>query len=395
MKGQLKQVFFLSIFGFLCTAFVFFVPRGSSSTEDEGGQAWWVVSQEEKSEFSWDVLPPVANLFTWTLTIAVGKFADYPIWKAFADSFSKKYGWKVRFLTGDVVSGADLLLLAYDDFTGLAHQSLRFQEDLKPFFIPQLRGFLDEQPDFLPVAVDPAVMVWLSWLEEGLDGLEYYFSQWTPKTVLSSFSFGLFNDPNLKDQNLLLAQQLEDFIKFNDVGAFSQWLEMNVLSPDQQKRLWELAAWSSQVDHLLLLRKIIGIEFMFHSSVPFYPKDPNSQGKIVSYLFPYQYVGLPVRLYGFVIPKATKNRAMVDQWLLEYMSTASEKGAQFLISRMFPVFRDQFDKLCGDTACGLPSDFFILKDGNAKIQRFLEDKLLKKVMEKKIQPDLYLREASV
>ena len=88
---------------------------------------------------------------------------------------------------------------------------------------------------------------------------------------------------------------------------------------------------------------------MFHSSVPFYPKDPNSQEKIVSYLFPYQYVGLPVRLYGFVIPKATKNRAMVDQWLLEYMSTASEKGAQFLIPRMFPVFRDQFDKLCGDT----------------------------------------------
>ena len=41
----------------------------------------------------------------------------------------------MRFLTGDVVSGADLLLLAYDDFTGLAHQSLRFQEDLKPFFI--------------------------------------------------------------------------------------------------------------------------------------------------------------------------------------------------------------------------------------------------------------------
>jgi hypothetical protein len=65
----------------------------------------------------------------------------------------------VRFLTGDVVSGADLLLLAYDDFTGLAHQSLRFQEDLKPFFIPQLRSFFDEQSDFLPVAVDPAVMV--------------------------------------------------------------------------------------------------------------------------------------------------------------------------------------------------------------------------------------------
>ena len=39
MKGQHKQVFFLSIFGFLCTAFVFFVPRGSSSTEDEGGQS--------------------------------------------------------------------------------------------------------------------------------------------------------------------------------------------------------------------------------------------------------------------------------------------------------------------------------------------------------------------
>ncbi len=33
MKSQIRQVLFLAIFGFLCTAFVFFVPWGESPAE--------------------------------------------------------------------------------------------------------------------------------------------------------------------------------------------------------------------------------------------------------------------------------------------------------------------------------------------------------------------------
>jgi hypothetical protein len=35
MKTQLQQLFFLSVFCFLCTVFVFFVPWGSSSNDEE------------------------------------------------------------------------------------------------------------------------------------------------------------------------------------------------------------------------------------------------------------------------------------------------------------------------------------------------------------------------
>lgn len=62
---------------------------------------------------------------------------------------------------------------------------------------------------------------------------------------------------------------------------------------------------------------------------------------------------------------------------------------------MLPIFQNEFQAHCGAESCSLPQELVILENGPAKIEKFLNDKLLWKVIEKKVQPDLYLREASL
>lgn len=64
-------------------------------------------------------------------------------------------------------------------------------------------------------------------------------------------------------------------------------------------------------------------------------------------------------------------------------------------AKMLPVFQNEFQENCGVLACNLPENIVIIEKGVEKIQRFLEDRLLWKVIEKKVQPDLYLKNASL
>lgn len=187
---------------------------------------------------------------------------------------------------------------------------------------------------------------------------------------------------------------MQDFIQFNDVGAFQQWVEMNGTMPSLQQKLLTTMQTTSKLCleeplGCLLQKQLLGIGRGFASDF-----SPLLKKQLVSYANPYQYVGSPVRLYGFaVLPDA--NRALVDQFLLEYMDLAFQTSASFLGSGMIPVFQNQFSQFCGADACSLAQELVILENGPAKIEKFLNDKLLWKVIEKKVQPDLYLREASI
>lgn len=387
MKSQLRQVLFLAFFWVLCTAFVIFVPWGASP-DGSWDNSWEQESQQEENS---DFLSGNAfeKKFTQTLYIGLKNELLTQTFLDFSNAFTKKHWGTIVFLTWDNLSWVDLILKAFDNRKNEKYAPIHFQEDIKTLFIHQLWEFIDQHKDFLPVAFDPAVMVWLPWLQAWLDGLESLFTQRKPKTILSSFSFWLFEDQTLTDQNLLLAQQLEDFVRFNDVGAFSQWVEMNHLLPLQQQKLQELQSRSSD-PMFLFHRGLLGIQFWFQSS---YPKNQNLD--ITLHYYPYQYIGLPVRLYGFVINPSTQNRQMIDQFLLDYMDGAFGEGNFFLFTWMMAVFRNQFTKQCGEEACWLSSDFVVLENWQAKIQKFLGDKLLWKTIEKKVQPDLYLRKASL
>lgn len=183
-------------------------------------------------------------------------------------------------------------------------------------------------------------------------------------------------------------------MQFNDVGAFQQWIAMHGNTQALQQKLLNIIQSSSQFClqepiACLLQKKLVGVGRGFASDVSSALKE-----RFVSHFIPYQYVGLPVRLYGFVVLPGA-NRALVDQFLLEYMDLAFQTSAHFLGSGMIPVFQNQFTQICVADACSLPKELVVLENGPAKIEKFLNDKLLQKIIEKKLQPDLYLKNASL
>ena len=388
---------FLAVFGILCTAFVIFVPWGASPAES--GTAT-LSEQNEWTENS-DSSNESLSFLTGSLTLAVPKEKVGPELKQFLQNFSQKYGVNVA-LTGAMDEGsglkltswADIQLLPYDLFSGIQAQKITFQEDIRPLFIPQLQGFLEKHSDFLPFALDPAVMYGLTGLESDFDGLYAAFSNFRPKLQNAAFGFWISNTPALYDQNLILAQQLEDFVQFNDVGAFQQWIAMHGNTQALQQKLLNIIQSSSQFClqepiACLLQKKLVGVGRGFASDVSSALKE-----QFVSHFSPYQYVGLPVRLYGFVVLPGA-NRALVDQFLLDYMDRAFQSSVPFLGSGMIPVFQNQFSQFCGADTCSLPQELVILENGPAKIEKFLNDRLLQKIIEKKLQPDLYLKNASL
>ena len=397
MRSQLKQVLFLAVFGILCTAFVIFVPWGTSPAES--GTAT-LSEQNEWTENS-DSSNESLSFLTGSLTLALPTEKVSPELKQFLQNFSQKYGVNIA-LTGamdersrsKLTSWADIQLLPYDLFSGVQAQKIAFQEDIRSLFIPQLQEFVGKRSDFLPFALDPAVMYGLTGLESDFDGLYAAFSDFRPRLQNAAFGFWISNTPALYDQNLILAQQLEDFVQFNDVGAFQQWIAMHGSTQALRQKLRNNIQSSSQFClqepiACLLQKKLVGVGRGFASDVSSALKE-----QFVSHFIPYQYVGLPVRLYGFVVLPGA-NRALVDQFLLEYMDLAFQTSAPFLGSGMIPVFQNQFSQFCGADTCSLPQELVILENGPAKIEKFFNDKLLQKIIEKKLQPDLYLKNASL
>lgn len=95
---------------------------------------------------------------------------------------------ELSLFSGDGLFG-DLVLLPYDFLASTRIKTIGFQEDIRPLFIPQLQTFVEQHPDFLPFALDPAIMYGLSGLQAGVDGLYAAFQNFEPKTAVSTFSF--------------------------------------------------------------------------------------------------------------------------------------------------------------------------------------------------------------
>lgn len=401
MKSQIRQILLLAIFWFLCTVFVFFVPRGAGTSKSETINNTKQNTQDQNSDFSsWSREQQKGTGEFWLLTHPQ---VSTELLSGFTNDFFEKRGIRVRFkeislLSGNELSG-DLALLPYDLLADSPIKSIEFQEDIRSLFIPQLGAFLGQHSDFLPFALDPAIMYGLSGLQGGIDGLYAAFQNFNPKTAASAFSFWLYEprkdsgiEPTQLASNLLFAQQLEDFIRFNDVGAFQQWLAMNNLTSEQQHKLRNFIFISTLP--LTPIRKgFLEIDFDFFSS--FWKLESNDF--ITVQWYPYQYVGLPSRLYGFAIPASGGQRELVNQFLLDYMDRAfaSWENALAMKAKMLPVFQNEFQANCWTSACDLPAEIVVIEKGTEKIQRFLQDKLLWKVIEKKVQPDLYFREASL
>lgn len=161
MKSQLKQVFFLALFGMVSVLFVFFVPwkeKTDSSSQEENKQQ--DISPKLSSEE-----PSNPKSITGTLRIALPSklFQTTSLLSGFFEEFQNNYTIDLQIKSFSSLSalaqatGFDLLLLPYELLTGV--QDLRFQENLSPLFIDQVKELIQERKSFLPFAMDPAVMI--------------------------------------------------------------------------------------------------------------------------------------------------------------------------------------------------------------------------------------------
>lgn len=134
-------------------------------------------------------------------------------------------------------------------------------------------------------------------------------------------------------------------MQFNDVGAFQQWVAMHSNMSNFQQKLLGSVQTSSKLClqepiACLLHKQLLGVGRGFASDFSLALKE-----QLISYFSPYQYVGLPVRLYGFVVLPGA-NRVLADQFLLDYMEGAFQTSDSFLGSGMIPVFQNQFAQFC-------------------------------------------------
>lgn len=392
MKTELKQLFFLSLFCFLCTAFVFFVPWGSSQKDDSDELISQVVDGTYESETQEYIQ------FTGVLRVAVNEWMLDSDIASFAENFKSVYWWNIEFIEVDSpnkwqsLKWIDLYIIPYDVTSWLQFQDIPFQEDISNLFIPQLKKFVLSHGGLIPFWVDLPIMYWMSNLLEWNDWLVYSASNWKPVRPHWPFNFWISDNIATYDNSLISSQQIIDFIDVNDVWAFSQWIDFTASSQELQQ--WLLTSIQSSSDvckeyplACLLEKNLLWVAWWFKSDY-----DKSFENEFTEKWYPYEGKLPFVRLYTLGVAKDSENLAMAYQFILDYMDKAFSEEWRSLAQSVWlvPVFLNEYQSLCYQDACGLKSNFNILEDGFSKIERFYKDSVFWKVLWKKIQPNLYL-----
>lgn len=392
MRSDLRQVFFLAVFWFLCTIFVFFIPWWNAN--NNGNEAVENVEIEEELQMD----EPVSIEFDWILRIWIyqGMESFNDTFSIFIENFKKNYWGDITIVPLSVHDitweKVDLLLLPYDLLTGLELKTLLFQEDIKTLFIPQLSEFMTKHTEFIPFGIDQPVMYGLSSLWIGLDGLNQSAQNRNPTRSYAPFNFWISESEDVLDNSLISAQQVIDFIEVNNIWGFSDRINFTPTTQDLQSRLLNSIQWSSDncKKHplwCLIEKKMLGVARGFKSNY-----NEGFDSNLIERLYPYEGKLPFVRLYGFVLPSDTEQYAMATQFILDYMDYAFSDGSLSLAKdlKLIPVFQNEYKVSCHQDDCWLPQKFYILEGAFEKIKRFVDDQTFWWVIEKKVQPNLYL-----
>ena len=391
MKTQLKQLFFLSLFCFLCTVFVFYVPLWSS-WDDKDNIIWETENNTNK---------PIVNdntvKFSWTMRVAIKEWMINNEFRSFVESFKNKYWGSFEFI--EVASSdewnnlewVDLYIFPYDLLTWVNFTSIDFQEDISHLFIPQIKDFVMKHKDIIPLWFDVPVMYGID-LWDWVDGLLLWSQNWRPSRPVGPYNFWISDNIATYDNSLISTHQIIDFIRFNDIWAFSQWIDFSTPSQELQQWLLSSIQWNSDLckKHplpCLIEKKLLWVAWWFHSDY-----DDDFEWKFMEKKYPYEWDTQFVRLYGIAVDENSLNVSMAFQFILDYMDNAFSEWWDSLSYSLWlvPVFQNEFTNKCYQDACGLESNIDILKDWFAIIKRFYNDSVFRRVVWKKIQPNLYL-----
>ena len=386
MFSKLRQTVFLAGFGLVCCIFVFFVPFSSKPqvVEEEvlvssGGEN---VPEEVKNQ-----------IFTGVLHIWVDPSFSKEDFGILKDEFIQKYWsdavFQYLWVEQRGFSAYDLLLTAYDKAWALSAGELRFSQPLDQYFLSWSSEVL-ASGSFIPYAIDPIVVFYQSWSANSLSELyqDYKNQTW------SAFLFPLYIGTGFFDQNVVYAQMISDFSRYNDNGAFEMWLEMY-----QDSELWISTLLQSlpktQICHfspvLCLIDKwVLKVGFWFFSERRQFPQ-------LQQIAYPYRYEAAPVRMYGFILNPESQYRPLAESFLTMYLQMESSKlKSLFDAQGRYSAFWDVFYQQCQEKqTCQSLYPIRVLERSQEKVQKLLKDVLFSKVLEKKMKPDLYLQRVSL
>jgi len=393
MKSQLKQLFFLSVFCFLCTVFVFFVPWWTSTSDNNENDD---IEESIDNTQVYDTYEQVQ--FTWVLRIAVKEWMKDKVVTDFANEFKEVHWWDVELIEVEspevwkTLDWIDLYMIPYDLVSWIDFNTIKFQEDISSLFIPQLKDFVAEHKDMIPFGIDLPVMYWLSDLSEWMDWLVNSAESWEPSRSHWKFNFWISDNISTYDNSLISSYQIIDFLGVNNIWAFTQWIDFTVSSKELQQWLLSSIQWNSDVCKkyplsCLLEKNLLGVAWWFRSDY-----DNWFEWKLFEKGYPYEGKTPFVRLYSFAVAKDTNNYPMAAQFILDYMDNAFSEWWNSISYSLWlvPVFQNEYTSFCYQDACGLQSQINVLEDGFSKIDRFYKDSVLWNVISKKVQPNLYL-----
>jgi len=383
----------LSVFCFLCTVFVFFVPWWTSKI---GNNVSDDIEERADNTQVDDTYEQVQ--FTWVLRIAVKEWMKDKVITDFANEFKELHWWDVEFIEVEspeawkTLNWIDLYMLPYDLVSWIEFNTIKFQEDISSLFIPQLKNFVAEHKDMIPFGIDLPVMYWLSDLSEWLDWLVNSAVNWKPSRPHWKFNFWISDNISTYDNSLISSYQIIDFLGVNNIWAFTQWIDFTVPSQELQQWLLSSIQWNSDVckKHplsCLLEKNLLGVAWWFRSDY-----DNWFEWKLFEKGYPYEGKTPFVRLYSFAVAEDAKNYPMAAQFILDYMDNAFSEWWESISYSLWlvPVFQNEYTSFCYQDACGLQSQINVLEDGFSKIDRFYKDSVLWNVISKKVQPNLYL-----
>jgi hypothetical protein len=178
MKRDLLQILLLSIFWFICTVIVFFVPWWSdtSSSEEEGSDITETGQNLTENNVVID-----SDFYSWAqINLAISETINTTDMQKFVNDFSKKYWWKVNlYIIKPPYSwlnfqDINIVIMPYEFLSWIEIQDINFQEDISELFVPQLRKLVKENKKILPFSIDIPIFYWLTWLSDWLDWLHYW-----------------------------------------------------------------------------------------------------------------------------------------------------------------------------------------------------------------------------
>ena len=386
MRSDIKQILLFAGFGFISCIFVFWVPWGNdesiSPNTSADSESSLAIDSEEINGAERD------PHFSWTLKVQVD--GDFPLsWlKAILSWFEEKYGGSIQLLNTSSLSRITPDLILSDNLSN-TWLSLNLSNPVEEYFITGLQELIKIK-NLIPFGLDP-LMVYT----HKKTGLTWDFGSWetqrVPKSTASGF-FPFWSDKvnfwpsvilNFKSMELLISE-LE---QTNNIGRF-QDVVASMMDVDLGNKLLTFTSQQSncrvQPITCMIEKGFLAVGFAFRSQIA---KNPD----LVSDFFPSSLENHYFRGFFFSIPSKSSHPDWARMFVLYYLQLQDQQ-LKSLIKDSNLI--NPFIHLLDSEDQSMMKNFQFFEEINYRPGP-QKSKLLKKIVEKKIKPDLYFDSAFI